>query len=133
VWWFDSYLDAREIVKNGGIKGYHGDFIKVIRLLFPDTKIVEDALMNMTIESYDETKGVKMMLWFAMNKDKNLKINGEVIPDPDRWEGLSPKKFSWNLLTFGYDHSDEGRVIFKITRDMVFDPMKENMELHKDL
>ncbi len=122
AWWIRYRIDVRDIVTNGGLKSYYGYLIKRIMRFFPDAVTVSDTPVRMAIESYDETKGVKMMLFFDINTDKNLNVQGDVIPDPERWPGMSPKKFCWDQIPLGYGQADEARIVFYIKKDMVFNP-----------
>ena len=118
---YSCALDAKDTLKEGGIKGIYPNVVKFIMLNYPNTRVVSNSSLFMRIVSIDKEKDVTMFFSLWLNvANKNLKIKGSINPG-NKWAWIPPKKFQW-CSEAKYGTLEECEIIEKIKNDMIFNP-----------
>ena len=117
-------ISTKEAKDKGGIKGIYPSVIKFIAQSYPNTRIVIDTTLYITMESNDTIKGVTRKFSLRLNPDTcRLTVSGTIIPDNSKWAWIPKTNHSWliGLPSWEPEHY-ESTIIDEIKKDMVFNP-----------
>ena len=109
----------RLIEKKGGIRGCCPNLVDFLIKHYPLARIVSESPIDIFITAADVYRFVKMHFYLDFNKNFDIEIKGELVPDPDKMPDSKPKKFVWVISNNDNAFSDELMVINEIKKDMV--------------
>jgi len=117
-------ISTKEAKDKGGIKGIYPSVIKFIVQTYPNTRIVTDTLLYISMESNDTIIGVTRKFSLRLNPDTcRLTVNGTIVPDNSKWAWIPKSNHSWLIGLPSWEPAHyESTIIEEIKKDMAFNP-----------
>lgn len=121
---YSYVISTKEAKDKGGIKGIYPSVIKFIAQYYPNTRMVIDTTLYITMESTDSIKGVTRKFSLRLNPDTcRLTVNGTIIPDNSIWAWIPKTNHNWLIGLPSWEPAHyESTIIEEIKKDMEFNP-----------